>query len=81
MASRAHNFPMLASLARRVLVVPTSQAQSERLFSTTGLIVKKRHSSLSADNMGLLVSLRNSWAAVDAIMKSKGATQPPVRIS
>ena len=81
MASRAHNFPMLASLARRVLVVPTSQAQSKRLFSITGLIVKKRHSTLSADNMGLLVSLRNSWAAVDAIMKSKGEAQTSVRIS
>lgn len=31
--------PLLAALARRVLAIPSSQAQSERMFSTAGLTV------------------------------------------
>lgn len=35
----------LARAARRVLVIPAAQAQSERMFATAGLTVNKRRGS------------------------------------
>jgi len=40
-ASRAHDFPLLAQPAQHVLTIPASQAQSERLFTSAGLMVTK----------------------------------------
>ena len=79
-ASRAHDFPLLAQPAQHVLTIPASQAQSERLFTSAGLIMTKKRLSLSADNVELLVSLRNSWAAVVFMRKSWGTAQPTVMI-
>ena len=41
--NKAMEFPYLARVARRVLAIPATQAQSERMFSTAGLTVNKRH--------------------------------------
>ena len=79
--SGAHDFLLLVPLAWRVPVILVSQAQSERLFSSAGLIVTQRCNSRSVDNVNLPVFLRNPWAAVDAKTTSRGAAQPPVRIS
>ncbi|CAN0232733.1 unnamed protein product, partial [Ascophyllum nodosum] len=35
----AVKFPLLAALVRRLLTIPASQAQSERVFSSAGQIV------------------------------------------
>ncbi|CAM9549582.1 unnamed protein product, partial [Pylaiella littoralis] len=54
-------FPLLAALARRVLAIPSSQAQSERMFSVAGLTVtprRPRRSCLANDSVDLLVYLR-----------------------
>ncbi|CAM9780577.1 unnamed protein product, partial [Laminaria digitata] len=41
------------ALARRVLALPASQAQSERMFSTAGLIVTPTRNSPSSENVEL----------------------------
>lgn len=63
-------FPLLAALARRVLAIPSSQAQSERMLSVAGLTVTPRRSCLANDSVDLLVYLRNVWGAVDEWKKS-----------
>ena len=40
--NNAMEFPYLARVARHVLPIPATQAQSERMFSTAGLTVNKR---------------------------------------
>lgn len=72
-------FPLLAGLARRVLAIPSSQAQSERMFSVAGLTVTATRSCLTDDSVDLLVYLRNVWGVVDewrksAVRKKKAAT-------
>lgn len=79
-AFRNHNFSLLTSQAQWLLTIPASQTQSGRLFSSASLIVTKPCHSSSADNVELLISLRNSWAAVDTMKKFKGIAQPIVRI-
>ncbi|CAN0484869.1 unnamed protein product, partial [Laminaria digitata] len=53
------------ALACRVLVLPASQAQSERMFSTAGLIVMPTRNSLGSENVELLVYLRNVWGVAE----------------
>lgn len=73
-ASRAHNFPLFAQLARRVLTVPRLQVQSKRLFSSAGLIVMKTCNSLK-----LLVSLRITWpAGLPRFSSMDRSCDPPV---
>lgn len=61
----AREYPMLALLARRVLCIPASQAQSERVFSSAGLVVTKTRSRLDPENVELMVFLRNILPEVD----------------
>lgn len=63
-------YPLLAALARRMLAIPSSQAQSERMFSTAGLTVTPNRSCLGDSNVELLVYLRNVWGVVDEWKKS-----------
>ena len=42
-------FPLIASLARKVLAVPASEAPSERVFSKLSLLVQSSRSRLSKD--------------------------------
>ena len=55
----AVKFPLLAALARRLLTIPASQAQSERVFSSAGQIVTQTRNRLSSENVELLVALKN----------------------
>ena len=63
--NKAMAFPYLARVARRVLAISATQAQSERMFSTAGLTVNKRRSSPDPENVELLFFLRCNWTAVD----------------
>ncbi|CAN0526561.1 unnamed protein product, partial [Laminaria digitata] len=60
-----HHTQRPVALARRVLALPASQAQSERMFSTAGLIVTPTRNSLSSENVELLVYLRNIWGVAE----------------
>ncbi|CAN0463050.1 unnamed protein product, partial [Ascophyllum nodosum] len=53
----AVKFPLLAALARRLLTILASQAQSERVFSSAGQIVTQTRNPLSSENVELLVAL------------------------
>lgn len=68
---RLSDFPLISRLARHPPAIPTLQALSERLFSGAGLTMTKKWKSLNTGNVKLLVSFRNSWAAVGT-MKSTG---------
>lgn len=48
----------MAERSSRMLAVPAIQAQTERLFSSAGKLVTTRRSSLTSDNVELLVFLR-----------------------
>jgi len=52
-----HLFPWFGVLARRVLAIFAALAAPERLFSTAGNVMTKKHSSLTCDNMKELVYL------------------------
>ncbi|CAN0279043.1 unnamed protein product [Ectocarpus sp. 4 AP-2014] len=66
-------FPHLAVLARRVLAVPATQAESERLFSCAGNVVTKNRNKLAPPTVELLVLLRHSWKIVEEWEESKAA--------
>ena len=64
--NRVMDFPYLARVARRVLAIPATPAQSGRMFSTAGLTVNKRRGSLDPENVELLFfSLRCNWEAAE----------------
>ncbi|CAN0241320.1 unnamed protein product [Ectocarpus sp. 4 AP-2014] len=62
---KAREYPMLAALARRVLCIPASQAQSERVFSAAGHIVTPTRSRLDPEHEELMVFLRPVLPEVD----------------
>ena len=63
--NKAMELPYLAQVARRVLAIPTTQAKSERMFSTAGPTVNERRGSLDPENVELLFFLRCNWTAVN----------------
>ena len=70
---KSADFPHLAILARRVLAIPATQAESERLFSCAGNIVTKTRNRLAPSTVEQLVLLRHSWKIVEEL---KRRTQP-----
>ena len=63
--SKQRGPPLLAALARRVLTRPASQAQSQLMFSTVGLILTPARNSLSSENVELPVYLSNVWGVAE----------------
>ena len=51
-------------LARRVLAFFATSAAPERLFSTVGNVMTKKHTSLTSDSMKELVYLHEVWPQV-----------------
>ncbi|CAM9559514.1 unnamed protein product, partial [Ectocarpus sp. 4 AP-2014] len=54
---KSADFPHLSILARRVLAIPATQAESERLFSCAGNIGTKNRNKLASSTVELLVLL------------------------
>lgn len=54
-----NRFPRLASLAKTVLCIPATSVPCERLFSSAGYIMNKTRCSLDAQNVSMLVCLRD----------------------
>ena len=71
MADKRRQIPLLAALAGRLLAIPASQAQSERVFSSAGKIVTQTRNRLSSENVELLVALKNIWSEVEEWQQSK----------
>ncbi|CAM9836586.1 unnamed protein product [Sphacelaria rigidula] len=59
--ARRTDVPHLANLARRVMAIPATQAEPERLFSRAGNIVTKNRNTLAPATVELLVLLRHWW--------------------
>ena len=55
--------PQLSRAAVGVLSIPSSSASSERVFSTTGRILEKRHTQLSQQSVDALVYLHSKYHA------------------
>lgn len=53
-------YPHIAKMARCYLAVPGSSVPSERVFSTAGDIVTAKRSTLSPDNVDILVLLKKN---------------------
>ena len=63
--TKAMEPPYVARVAHRVLAIPATQAQPERMCSTAGLTANKKRGSLDSENLQLLVVLRCNWTAID----------------
>jgi len=68
--TRKAQYPLLATLARRVLAVPATSANAERLFSKAGLTLTDKRNRLSGDNIELLVRLREAWLPLEEYEKT-----------
>lgn len=54
-------FPMLSRVAIGVLSIPASSASSERVFSTTGRVLEKRRTQLSAKSLDSIAYLNSKY--------------------
>ena len=53
-------FPEVAKLARRILAIPASSAESERSFSVTGILTERRRASLGSDLVDAMMFLNQN---------------------
>lgn len=56
----ANNLKILQKLAKQVLNIPVSSATSERVFSTSGLILSERRTRLLSTNLDKLLFLHKN---------------------
>jgi hypothetical protein len=72
--------PLLGEIARKYLCVPSSSASSERLFSASGNVVTKFRSSLSPENLELIVyfheNIRKVKVTCDSVLLKAPAQAP-----
>ena len=54
-------FPRLAALARIVLAIPCTSTPSEQVFSTTGLIVNSKRTTLAPENIGKIQLIHDNY--------------------
>ena len=64
--ARTAQYPKLSLVARKWLAVPASSAASERLFSSAGLTVTDKRTSLSSELVSSLVFLKSAWPVLGA---------------
>jgi hypothetical protein len=58
-ASKQHQIPILATIARDHLAIPATSAESERVFSVGRDIVTKKRNRLAPFTLRYLICLRN----------------------
>lgn len=62
-----YEFPLLAPVARRLLAIPISAAESERVFSVSENILGKKRTSVKGERLSNLVFLRDVWDLMEEI--------------
>ena len=56
--SKKHSYPYLHQLATRVLCIPATSALVERVFSSSGLLMRPHRSRLSKKMLSMLTLLK-----------------------
>ena len=56
----AERFPTIAKVAKRYLCIPATSVPAERVFSTAGLIINEKRSSLLPENSDMLIFLNRT---------------------
>ena len=75
-------YPILSSIARRILCVPATSAPCERLFSYAGLTISNDRNRLYCRRMlgecggvaGEFIFLRLAWSKVDSLKRKREVT-------
>jgi hypothetical protein len=67
-----HQFPNIHSLARKVLAIPASNTEVERLFSCSKSAVTDKRTRLNADKLNKLIFLRKNLHALKQLDGSQG---------
>jgi hypothetical protein len=61
---KQQQYPLMASIALKVLAIPATSAPSERVFSVAGITIAKERSRLDAANAGELIFLHDIIPAI-----------------
>jgi hypothetical protein len=61
---KEQQYPLIATIARRVLAIPATSAPSERVFSVAGITIAKERSRLDPENAGELIFLHDTTPAI-----------------
>jgi hypothetical protein len=61
---KQQQYPLMATIATRVLAIPATCAPSERVFSTAGITIAKERSRLDPHIAGELIFLHNALPAI-----------------
>ena len=75
-AAHVREFPLLSTLARKVLCIPATSAPTERLFSYAGLTIANDRASLLPENAAEIIFLRTAWRKVEELRKRKREEGP-----
>jgi len=70
----AGKYPILSSIARRILCVPATSAPCERLFSYAGLTISNDRNRLLPENAEEFIFLRVAWSKVDSLKRKREVT-------
>ena len=70
----AGKYPILSSIARRILCVPATSAPCERLFSYAGLTISNDRNRLLPENAEEFLFLRVAWSKVDSLKRKREVT-------
>lgn len=57
---QADTFPKLSLLAQGILAIPATSAPSERVFSTAGLVLQAKRSSLAPENVNKIIFVHDN---------------------
>lgn len=63
-SKNGHNFPILSQIAKRYLCIPATSVPAERVFSTAGLVINEKRSSLLPENADMLIFLNKNLPSV-----------------
>ena len=71
---KAGKYPILSSIARRILCVPATSAPCGRLFSYAGLTINNDRNRLLPENAEEFLFLRVAWSKVDSLKRKREVT-------